>query len=112
MKNFLLVYRGDYSAMPELSPEELQASTQRWIDWVSSIAAQNKLAERGSSLLPTGKTLSGDNVVTDGPYAEIKESIMGYSIVSVESYDEALEIAAGCPIFPFGKVEVREVRVM
>ena len=56
MKNFLLVYRGDYAAMPELSPEELQASTQRWIDWVSSIAAQNKLAERGSSLLPTGKT--------------------------------------------------------
>jgi len=113
MKNFLFVYRADYSAMPQdLSPEQMQANTQRWMDWVGSIAAQNKLADRGSGLLPTGKTLSGNNVVTDGPYAEIKESIMGYSIINADSYEEALELAAGSPILPFGTVEIREIRGM
>lgn len=113
MKNFLFVYRTDYSAVPtDLSPEQMQATTQRWMDWVGSIAAQNKLADRGSGLLPTGKTLSANNVITDGPYAEIKESIMGYSIIKADSYDEALELAQGCPIFPAGTVEIREIRVM
>jgi hypothetical protein len=112
MKNFLFVYRADYNAMPAASPEEMQATTQKWMDWVGGIAAQNKLAGRGSSLEATGKTLSGNQVVTDGPFTEIKEAIMGYSIVKVESYDEALELAEGCPILPFGSVEIREIREM
>ena len=113
MKDFLLVFRTDYKAMPKASPEEMQASTKRWMDWIGGIAAQNKLADRENRLVPSGKVLKADNVIADGPYTEIKESIVGYSMVKADSIEEATELAKGCPIFKIGgNVEVREVSVL
>ncbi|MGF7038356.1 YciI family protein [Mucilaginibacter lappiensis] len=110
MKDFLFVFRNDYQAMPTISPEETQALTQKWMDWVGGIAAQSKLADRGNRLFATGKVVKGDNVITDGPYTEIKELIGGYTLVKAESLDEAAELAKGCPILAFGgNVEVREI---
>ncbi len=113
MKDFLLVFRADYNTMPKASPEQMQATTKRYMDWIGGIAAQNKLTDRGNSLVPSGKVVKADNVITDGPYTEIKECIMGYSIVKAESIEEAAELAKGCPILTFGgNVEVREIRIM
>jgi hypothetical protein len=114
MKDFLLVYRTDYDTMPKgSSPEEMQASTKRWMDWIGGIAAQNKLTDRGNRLVPSGKILKADNVIADGPYTEIKESIVGYSIVKASSIEEATELAKGCPILTIGgNVEVREISVI
>jgi hypothetical protein len=112
MKDFLFVFRNDISTMPTVSPEQMQAQTQKWIDWIGGIAAQNKLTDRGNRLHKTGKVLRAGNVGTDGPYAEIKESILGYTIVKADSLDEAFELAKGCPIFPDGNVEIREIDVM
>jgi hypothetical protein len=114
MKDYLLVYRADLSFMANRTPEEMQAMSKRWMDWIGSIAAQNKLTDRGNRLAGTGKVIKGDNTVTNGPYAEIKESIGGYSIVKADSYEEAVELAKGCPILtlPGGNVEVREINVM
>src|ERR1700743_2270714 len=104
MKDFLFVFRSNISAMPMVSPEQAQAQTQKWMNWIGGIAAQNKLADRGNRLNKAGKVLNAGDVVTDGPYTEIKESILGYSIVKAASLDEALELAKGCPIFPAGNV--------
>lgn len=113
MKDFLFVYRTDYSKMPMGTPEEMAAMTKRWMDWMAGIAAQNKLTERGNRLTTSGKVVRTDNVVTNGPYTEIKESIGGYSMVKAGSYDEAIELAKGCPILSVGgNVEVREVSVL
>jgi hypothetical protein len=113
MKDFLLVYRSDFSKMPKASPEEMQASTKRWMDWIGGIAAQNKLTDRGNRLFPTGQVLKTGNVITDGPYTEIKESIAGYSIVKADSVEEATELATGCPILKSGgNVEIREISAM
>jgi hypothetical protein len=114
MKDFLLVYRTDYDAMPKSSsPEEMQASTKRWMDWIGGIAAQNKLTDRGNRLVPSGKVVKPDNVIADGPYTEIKESIVGYSIIKADSIEEATELAKGCPILKIGgNVEVREISVL
>lgn len=113
MKDFLLVFRADYNTMPKASPEQMQATTKRYMDWIGGIAAQNKLTDRGNSLVPSGKVVKAGNVITDGPYTEIKECIMGYSIVKAESIEEATELAKGCPILTFGgNVEVREIRIM
>ncbi|HEY8929665.1 MAG TPA: YciI family protein [Mucilaginibacter sp.] len=110
MKDFLFVYWNDYKNQPKGSPEELQAVTQKWIDWIGSIAAQNKLVDRGNRLGSDGRVVKPGNVVTDGPYTELKEFIGGYSLIKAESYDEAVEIAKGCPIFAFGgSVEVRDI---
>jgi hypothetical protein len=112
MKDFMLVFRADYDNMRAGTPEEREAMSKRWMEWIHGIAGQNKLAERGNRLTLSGKVLRGQ-VVTDGPYAEIKESIGGYTIIKAESYDEAIELAKPCPILTVGgNVEIREVSVL
>ncbi|MGI8580944.1 MAG: YciI family protein [Chitinophagaceae bacterium] len=113
MNDFLLIFRADYESIPKASPEELQARTQKWMNWIGGIAAQNKLSERGNRLTPTGKIVKPNNVIADGPYMEIKESILGYSIVKAASIEDAIELTQGCPVFNFGgSVEVREINAL
>ena len=110
MKEFLFIFRNDFNNVPNGSPEEMQAMTKKWMDWIGGIAAQNKLANRGNRLATGGKVVKPNNVITDGPYSEIKESVGGYSIVKVDSYEEAVGIAKGCPVLSMGgNVEVREI---
>ena len=113
MKEFLLVFRADYKTMPKASPEEMQANTQKWMNWVAGIAAQGKLVDRGNRLVNTGNVLKSDGIISDGPYTEIKESILGYSLVKADSLEEATELAKGCPILSFGgNVEIREINAL
>ena len=113
MKEFLLIFRSNIKSMPELSPEQMQANTKRWMDWIGGIAAQNKLSNKGNRLSDTGRVLKPDKTITDGPYAEIKESIGGYTIIKAGSYDEAVELARGCPVLSYGgNVEVREISAL
>jgi hypothetical protein len=49
----------------------------------------------------------GRTVVTDGPFAECKEVIGGFAVVSAASRAEAIEIAKRCPHVRRGIVEVR-----
>lgn len=113
MKQFLLVFRADYAEMPKTSPEEAQANTQKWINWIAGIAVQNKLADRGNRLTSSGKVLKADHLVSDGPYTEIKESIMGYTLINASSFEEAVELTKDCPILSVGgNVEIREISVM
>ncbi len=113
MKDFLLVYRADFPSMPKGTPEENKAMTQKWMDWIGSIAAQNKLTDKGSSLGSAGNVVKAGNIVTDGPYIETKELIGGYSVVKVATLAEATDLAKGCPILAVGgSVEVREINPM
>ncbi|HMI03673.1 MAG TPA: YciI family protein [Pedobacter sp.] len=113
MKEFLLVFRNDPDAVQTLSPEELQARIKKWMDWVGGIAAQNKLVDRGNRLANEGAVIKPGNIVTDGPFVEIKESIGGYTHIRAESLEEAIELSKGCPILEFsGNVEVRPINPM
>ena len=114
MKDYLFIYRADYKNAPQgNTPEEKEAVMKQWMDWMGSIAAQNKLSAKGSPLAGTGKVVKSDNIITNGPYSEIKEVVGGYSIVKADSYDGAVELAKGCPILKIGgNVEVREVVAM
>jgi len=47
--------------------------------------------------------------VTDGPFAEAKEAIGGYWMLSVKSRDEAIEWASRCPAGEHQVIEVRQV---
>jgi hypothetical protein len=113
MKEFLLIFRADYNTMPKASPEQMQASTQKWMNWIAGIAAQGKLSDRGNRLVSSGKVLKSDGIISDGPYTEIKESILGYSLIKAMSIEEATELANGCPVLSFGgNVEIREINVL
>jgi hypothetical protein len=52
---------------------------------------------------------NGISVATDGPFAEAKESLVGYWIVDVESEARAVEIASGIVDFVKVPIEVRRV---
>lgn len=110
MKEFALIFRLKDISDFKPSPEQMQER----MNWLGSIAAQNKVADKGNTLLPipgSAKTVKPNNVVTDGPYTEIKEFISGYVVVKAENIDEAVEIAKANPIFEQvgGNIEVREV---
>ncbi|WP_293915780.1 MULTISPECIES: YciI family protein [unclassified Sphingobacterium] len=109
MKEFALIFRLKDISDFQPSPEQMQER----MSWLAGIAAQNKLADKGNTLLPSSgsaKTVKPDNIVTDGPYTEIKEFISGYIVVKAETIDEAIEIAKGNPVFKIGgSIEVREV---
>lgn len=51
----------------------------------------------------------GMPVVTDGPFAESKESLAGYWIVDVQHEARALDIAERVVAFTQGPIEVRQV---
>ena len=110
MKNFVLLFRlnSDNDAKP--SPEQMQER----MEWLAGIAAQNKLVDKGNTLSRTSaKTVKPGNIVTDGPFTEIKEFVSGFVIVKAETIDEAVEMAKGNPIFKIGgMIEVREVMTL
>jgi hypothetical protein len=109
MKEFLLIFRRDaVSNEPPPSPEQLQSMMKPWQDWMGGIAAQNKLVSSGNRLASEGKVIKPNNVITNGPYVEIKEAIGGYIIIRADSLDEAAELSTACPILNMGgNVEVR-----
>jgi hypothetical protein len=53
--------------------------------------------------------IDGAVAVTDGPFAESKESLAGYFIVDVESEARALEIGSRIVAFTQGPLEVRQI---
>ncbi|HTD98128.1 MAG TPA: YciI family protein [Mucilaginibacter sp.] len=113
MKEFVMIYRNE--AMPEAkySPDEMQNILKQWENWMGSIAAQGKLVNQGNRLGSEGKSIKPGMIITNGPYAEIKEMIGGYTIIRADSIDDAVEIAKGCPILHVGgNVEVRDIILM
>lgn len=111
MDEFILLFRLDLltkEAQP--SPEQMQIYMQQYHDWVGEIAAQNKFIG-GKGLSTEGKVLKFNHVITDGPFAEIKESIAGYIMIRAKDFDEAVDLAKGCPILngEGNSVEVRKI---
>ena len=111
MKEFLLIFRNSDSPDVKPSPEQMQQIMSGWMNWMGSIAAQNKFFDKGNRLsMSQAKTIRPDNTITDGPYTEIKEFINGYIVVKTKDIDEAAEIAQTCPILQVGgNVEVRAI---
>ncbi len=52
---------------------------------------------------------NGERVVTDGPFAETKETLGGYYLLDVANLDEAIEAAERCPGARTGTIELRPV---
>lgn len=101
--DFILLFRMDVSN--ELFVKQLE-------EWIDDIAAKNKLADWGHRLSAEGRVVKPDDVLTDGPYTEKRESVSGYIIIKAASFDEAVSIAKGCPILQGAGtcVEVRRVK--
>jgi hypothetical protein len=116
MSEYILLYRStaesDHEAMG--TPEKRQQNMAKWQVWMKELTEKGQLRNIGQPLERAGKVLSGKATpVTDGPYAETKDVVGGFSIIEAKDLDEAARIATGCPILlRGGMVEVRPVRQM
>ena len=93
------------------SPEQIQIWMKQTMDWIGGIAAQNKFTGGNGLPFEGSKVVWPHNVVTDGPFGEIKETIGGYIIVKANSVEEAVEFAKGSPVLQGegNSVEVRRI---
>jgi hypothetical protein len=112
MKYMLLIYQNPaaFQAMPESEKQALMPEVDTIV---------NELVESGEwvggegladpSAAKSVRVGDGLPAVTDGPYAEAKEQIVGYCIVDCETMDRAVEIASRWPDARLWGMEVRPI---
>ena len=60
--------------------------------------------------MPSKHIKGNTKLITDGPFIEAKELVSGFYMLAAKDFEEASELARGCPILRLGgAVEVREV---
>jgi hypothetical protein len=109
MTEFTYLFRGrDTSA----SPEQMQKTTEKWMAWFKELGAKGHIKEPGHPLEHTGKVVTGkQKIVNDGPYAEAKDVVGGFTVIEADDLLQAVELSKGCPIFEVGgSVEVRPIQ--
>ena len=114
MKVMALIY-GDTSRWDSFSAEEREAVYERYRAFADE-ARKAGVKLGGDELASprdatTVRVRDDETLVTDGPYAEVKEALGGLFIFEVESMDEALDYAAKIPGAEHGAVEVRPLYV-
>lgn len=107
---YLLLFRGN-DWVRALSPAQLQEYLSASMAWFNRLSAGGKV-KAGQPLAEEQRVVSGKGgaIVSDGPFAESKEVIGGYLLLTVDSFDEAVAIAQSCPALEYGSsVEVRPI---
>ena len=117
MAEFLYIYRNSNTARTATmgTPEARQKSMERWMAWLRDLEQKGHLRSAGQPLDAAGRTLKGGTrTIVDGPFAEAKDVIGGYSLIIADTIAQAAELAKGCPGLddPDGSVEVRPVAAM
>jgi hypothetical protein len=113
MSQFVYLYRRPN--LPSGSPQQMQETMQRWQAWFKKMEAEGHLANLGQPLDPKGGGVVKDKKgsFNDGPYAETKDIVMGYSLVEANDLAHAIALTNGHPIFDQdGVIEVRPVMKM
>lgn len=116
MSDFVFLLRSSETDYREAmgTPERAQRSMQAWLGWIRELEAKGQLKQPGQPLERSGKLVRGKEAsVTDGPFVEAKDLIIGFIIVEARDLSHAVEIAKGCPlVLGGGAVEVRPVAKM
>jgi hypothetical protein len=109
MPAYMFLLHNDPSWYKQLSPEEMQTATEKYIAWSKNpfVKDSKRLAgDAGRVIRPNG----GQPRAVDGPYSETKEVLGGYYTIEAATYDEAIERALTLPHLDYGgSIEVRHV---
>jgi len=115
MRYMLLIYR-DEKVYERLSVQERGKIFQEAFAY-SEARRPSGFYQGGEPLEPTGtattvRMKSGEALMTDGPFAETKEQLAGYSLVEARDLDEVLALATRHPLVKAGlSIEVRPIRM-
>ena len=111
MRYALLIYTPESTEPPP--PDVLQAQIEGYNRFTEHIRARGAYgageALDDTSTATTVRVRDGKTLTTDGPYAETKEALGGFYIVSAADLDEAIAYAAMIPGAARGAIEVRPI---
>jgi len=112
---YMLLIHKDEKWWDALTEAEQQAIVQRAIDYSEARRASGFYlgGERlqGTSTATTVRLQSGKPLITDGPFAETKEQLAGYTILDAKHLDEVLEFVTHHPLLRAGlSIEIRPMR--
>lgn len=108
---YIALIHADANGWEELGDEERQAIYQRYMDFSEKEQVVGGAELQDTDSATTVRVRNGDRLVTDGPYAEVKEALGGFFILECNSIDDACQLAAEIPAAERGAVEVRPVVV-
>lgn len=109
MKYPLLIY-GDEQALTETERQDCYAESTQLVANLHSDGQYLGAHPLPPTAMATSvRVRDGKRLVTDGPFAETREQLGGYSLVEVKARDEAIAVAAKIPMVRKGTVEVRPV---
>ena len=104
----MLIVREDLERLSKLTDEERFSNIPMMLKWIKSLAESGNYVG-GEPLAISGRYVSKDSVLSDGPFIEAKEGITGYDIILAENINQAVSIAQTCPMVMRG-LAIREVR--
>ena len=110
MEEYALIMRHE-NGKKIASPEQLEIWMKQTMDWIGGIAARNKFSHGNGLPFDDSRVVWHNNVVTNGPFGDIKETIGGLMVVIADSFEEAVEFAKGCPVLQGegNSLEVRKI---
>jgi len=112
MKYMLLVHHSE-QALGGLSDAELQQMRAESVQLANQIHSNGQYVDaaplRPASTATCVRVRDGKQLVTDGPFAETREQLGGYFLITAGSLKEAIGVAAQIPGARIGAVEIRPV---
>ena len=111
---FMILVRATAQSESEAAPNDDEKLMAEMVDYHEQLAKAGVLLD-GSGLQPSSKGWrirysGGQHRVIDGPFAETKELIAGYTVIQVRTREEALEWTRRFPA-PFGAMSDCEIEV-
>ena len=108
---YLALIHGDESTWEAMADDERQGVYQRYMKFAERAEVVGGAELQPTATATTVRLRDGERLVTDGPYAEVKEALGGFFILQADSIDDACRIAAEIPAAEHGAIEVRPVFV-
>lgn len=113
MKYLCLIYLNEnqLAALPEAEMNTLNA---RHLELNDELLTSGQFIEaealESAAATTCVRVRNGKTTVTDGPFAEAKESVAGFYFIEARDLNEAIQVASRFPSAPLGTVEVRPCR--
>lgn len=98
MKEFVLLFRMNLSAEARPSKDRMNTYMQQWMEWISEMAQNDRLADGGNHFSPTGRVLKSNHEMIETLYVADDVSVAGYIIVLAADMDEATKMAGKSPL--------------
>jgi hypothetical protein len=113
MTQYMLILHQVPNQGLDLPREKMLEVTKRYMVWADGLRAKGKIA--GGERLSDGgvrlvKVKDGKPVVSDGPYAELKDVVGGYFVIEAKDQAEAEAIAKDCPHVTIAATNWIEIR--